>query len=188
MGIRLGYGSFYLLCSKFPGTRHWFKINEINSEITSLEEKVPNMGFINKTEAEIVKKLVEKFGIMKIKKDCIGVIAPYRAQIEYLTKSLSKYEGVEINTVDKFQGRENKIIILSFVRSGSKSESEIHSELLESINRLTVAVTRAQYKLIAIGCSRSLKTIPVTKKLIDYFKANKMTFTMSKGELKNVLP
>ena len=95
---------------------------------------------------------------MQYKKDCVGVIAPYRAQIEHLTTLLSAFEGVEINTVDKFQGRENVIIILSFVRSGQLGE-ELHSDLLESINRLTVAVTRARYKFIAIGCAQTLAKV-----------------------------
>lgn len=153
----------------------------------SLEEEVQNRGYINKMEGMIITKLVSKFSVMKVKKDCIGVIAPYRAQIEHLTTLLSSYEGVETNTVDKFQGRENKIIILSFVRSGSLSnDADVHSELLESINRLTVAVTRAQYKFIAVGCARTLSKIKVTSKLIKYVRDHDMMISLTREELQNI--
>ena len=101
-----------------------------------LEDNVEGLGYINKTEGVIIRKMVSTFSKLQIKKDCIGVIAPYRAQIEHLTDILQMFEGVEINTVDKFQGRENKIIILSFVRSGSIDE-EVHSELLVQLSNLT---------------------------------------------------
>ena len=135
----------------------------------------------------IIEALVSKFKAIQVRKDCIGVIAPYRAQIEHLTNLLSTYDGVEINTVDKFQGRENNIIILSFVRSGSLSnESEVHSELLESMNRLTVAVTRAKYKFIAIGCTRTLSKINVTNRLIKYVRENNMIVSLTHQELQDM--
>ena len=90
----------------------------INTEAgEKLEKNISSKGYVNETETKIISQLVEHFSVMKIKKDCIGIIAPYRAQIELLNEKMAKFEGVEINTVDKFQGRENKIIILSFVRS-----------------------------------------------------------------------
>ena len=90
----------------------------INTESgEKLENNISGKGFVNETETKIVSELVSQFSVMQIKKDCIGVIAPYRAQIELLNEKMANFEGVEINTVDKFQGRENKIIILSFVRS-----------------------------------------------------------------------
>jgi len=152
----------------------------------SLEESVENRGYINRTEGAIIEALVLKFNVLQVKKDCIGVIAPYRAQIDHLTNLLSSYLGVEINTVDKFQGRENKIILLSFVRSGSMDDSNVHSELLESINRLTVSVTRAQYKFIAIGCTRTLSKIDVTNRLIKYVRKNDMIVSLTKQELQDM--
>lgn len=49
----------------------------------------------------------------------IGVIAPYRQQLKTISGLLqsSVFTGVEVNTVDRYQGRDKSLIILSFVRS-----------------------------------------------------------------------
>ena len=49
----------------------------------------------------------------------IGVIAPYRQQLKTISGLLvgSEFKDVEVNTVDKYQGRDKSLIIVSFVRS-----------------------------------------------------------------------
>lgn len=50
----------------------------------------------------------------------VGVIAPYRAQVQHLRRLASQQQplkGLEINTVDQYQGRDKAIILVSFVRS-----------------------------------------------------------------------
>lgn len=157
------------------------------SEKLGLENKIEGRGYTNPTEVQIVKYLVKRLNVMKVKKDCIGIIgksfftafftkilAPYRAQIELLREKLESEEGVEIDTVDKFQGRENKIIIISFVRSIPDMDvDKLNSELLESVNRINVACTRAQYKLIFVGCKKTIEKIDITKKLVSFLEKNK---------------
>jgi len=139
-----------------------------------LENKIEGRGYTNPTEVDIVKYLVKRLNVMKVKKDCIGIIAPYRAQIELLREKLESEEGVEIDTVDKFQGRENKIIIISFVRSIPDLDvDKVNSELLESVNRINVACTRAQYKLIFVGCKKTIQKIDITNKLVSFLEKNK---------------
>src|SRR5690606_29105029 len=72
----------------------------------------------------------------------LGIVTPYRNQTCALQEA---FEGTEIkaDTVDKFQGRENKVIILSTV------DNEI-SEFTDNPNRLNVAVSRAQEQLILV--------------------------------------
>ena len=60
--------------------------------------------------------------------DDIGVISPYREQVRYLRDLTQKAEpiqigdltvdlgGVEVNTVDQYQGRDKSVIIVSFVK------------------------------------------------------------------------
>jgi len=101
----------------------------------------------------------------------MGIITPYRAQVDYL-RTLSEASVVleplkaliTINTVDAFQGQERDVIAISFVRSNEKSEVGF----LGDIRRTNVAMTRAKKKLIMIGDSATLGSNPFYVKLIDY--------------------
>ncbi|KAL1386056.1 hypothetical protein pipiens_012889 [Culex pipiens pipiens] len=104
----------------------------------------------------------------------IGIIAPFRAQVELLRRQfqlLKKfYESqkdtkdqavdVEINTVDQFQGRDKDVIFYSCTKSVDPDQPENKKaseyEVLEDHKRLTVAMTRAKQKLIIVGDTKSL--------------------------------
>lgn len=62
---------------------------------------------------------------------------------------------METSTIDRYQGRDKEVIILSFVRSNSKSKV---GKLLSDFRRLNVAVTRAKCKLIMIGSLSTVRT------------------------------
>ncbi len=101
----------------------------------------------------------------------MGIITPYRAQVDYLRKLAEASAVLEplqalitINTVDAFQGQERDVIAISFVRSNEKSEVGF----LGDIRRTNVAMTRAKKKLIMIGDSATLGSNPFYVKLIDY--------------------
>uniref|UniRef100_A0A8C4Q3P1 DNA replication ATP-dependent helicase/nuclease DNA2 n=1 Tax=Eptatretus burgeri TaxID=7764 RepID=A0A8C4Q3P1_EPTBU len=94
----------------------------------------------------------------------IGVIAPYRQQIQAvseLTTGRDWAQGLEINTVDKYQGRDKPAIIVSFVRSDQ-------GELLKDWRRLNVALTRAKFKLLLLGCTPALRNYEPIARLLDY--------------------
>ncbi len=101
----------------------------------------------------------------------LGIITPYRAQVDYLHKLAESSAVLEplhrlitINTVDAFQGQERDIIAISFVRSNDKSEVGF----LGDIRRTNVAMTRARKKLIMIGDSATLGSHPFYLDLIEY--------------------
>jgi superfamily I DNA and/or RNA helicase len=105
----------------------------------------------------------------------MGIITPYRAQVELLTKISESSTVLEplkkritINTVDAFQGQERDVIAISFVRSNSKSEVGF----LGDIRRTNVAMTRARKKLIMIGDSATLGSHPFYLQLIEYVQEN----------------
>ncbi|SMO72321.1 Protein of unknown function [Chryseobacterium rhizoplanae] len=72
----------------------------------------------------------------------LGIVTPYRNQTLALQRT---FQGTDIkaDTVDKFQGRENDVIILSTV------DNEI-SEFTDNPNRLNVAISRAKDQLILL--------------------------------------
>lgn len=127
-------------------------------------QKIGSTSRENYLEAKIVSDLVKKFLKIKAKKDWLGIITPYEDQVD-LIKSLLP-EGIEIHSVDGFQGREKEIIIISFVRSNKKREVGF----LDDLRRLNVALTRAKRKLILIGDSETLVSNKVFKKLIEFIK------------------
>ena len=61
---------------------------------------------------------------------------------------------MEISTIDKFQGRDKSIMILSLVRSNAHGKA---GRLLNDPRRINVAVSRAKHKLVLIGSSWTLK-------------------------------
>ena len=89
-----------------------------------------SFGRINKTEAQLtldtLQRYFEKIGKQRVLDERIdvGVISPYRAQVQYLRQQLRKREFfkpfrhlISVNTVDGFQGQERDIIVISLVRS-----------------------------------------------------------------------
>lgn len=107
----------------------------------------------------------------------IGVIAPYRAQINYLRdqtedqhpllRELLHRRHLSINTVDGFQGQERDIIVLSLTRSNGTGEIGF----LSDIRRMNVAMTRARKRLIAVGDSATLSANPFFREFIAYVEA-----------------
>jgi superfamily I DNA and/or RNA helicase len=79
-------------------------------------------------------------------------------QIENIQESSTitslKQEGLELSTIDRYQGRDKAVIILSLVRSNPNGKT---GRLLQDIRRLNVAMTRAKFKLIIVGSFSTLK-------------------------------
>jgi superfamily I DNA and/or RNA helicase len=106
----------------------------------------------------------------------IGVIAPYRAQINYLQDKvehtpqlheLVKKRQLSIGTVDSFQGQERDIICISMVRSNDKGEIGF----LADIRRMNVGMTRARKKLIMVGDSTTLSLHPFFADMLAYMES-----------------
>ena len=105
----------------------------------------------------------------------IGVIAPYRAQINYLKDTIEENEALSgllqhrmlsVGTVDSFQGQERDIIAISLTRSNNHGEIGF----LSDIRRMNVGMTRARRKLLIVGDSSTLSAHPFFKELLAYVK------------------
>ena len=97
----------------------------------------------------------------------LAVIAPYDAQVQKLRQLLADVPGVEIDTVDGFQGREKEAVIVSLVRSNERGELGF----LEDIRRVNVAITRARKKLVVIGDGATITRHPFYEGFIKYTQA-----------------
>lgn len=136
-----------------------------------------NFGRINRAEAELtlqtLQQYLEKIGKQRILEESIdvGIISPYRAQVQLLRKELRKRELfrpyrhlLTVNTVDGFQGQERDIILISLVRSNDGGDIGF----LRDLRRMNVAITRARMKLIILGSSETMTSHPFYKKLYEY--------------------
>ncbi|OWK58527.1 putative helicase Mov10l1 [Lonchura striata] len=108
----------------------------------------------------------------------IGVIAPYRKQVEkirFLLRSID-LEDVKVGTVEEFQGQEYMVIILSTVRSQKVViDDEKHSlGFLCNPKRFNVAITRAKALLIVVGNPHILVKDPCFCALLEYSLMNRV--------------
>ena len=99
----------------------------------------------------------------------IGIISPYREQVEYITDALQedpllKDRPITVNTIDGFQGQEREVIYISLVRSNSKSQIGF----LKDTRRMNVAMTRAKKLLVIIGDSGTIGRDKFYEKFLNY--------------------
>ena len=107
-------------------------------------------SYSNDEEVRVVNEIVNKLIECNVNARKIGIIAPYRAQRNKLHERINK-DGMEINTIDAFQGREKDLIILDITGTSKHTLKFIGNR-----HRLNVAVTRARKKLIIVGNYRSI--------------------------------
>ncbi|KAF6109582.1 hypothetical protein HJG60_010845 [Phyllostomus discolor] len=176
---------FYADYSESPWLIGAFEPNNpvcfLNTDQVPAPEQVEKSGVSNITEA----KLIVFLTLIFIKAGCnpsdIGIIAPYRQQLKIINDLLARSSVgvVEVNTVDKYQGRDKSIILVSFVRS---NQDGTLGELLKDWRRLNVAITRAKHKLILLGCVSSLNRYPPLGKLLCHLNSEKLIIDLPSGE------
>ncbi|KAI9208347.1 P-loop containing nucleoside triphosphate hydrolase protein [Polychytrium aggregatum] len=121
----------------------------------------------NEGEAQLVVKHVEGLVRAGVPDTEIAVISPYNAQVSYLKTLLSEaYPGMEIGSVDGFQGREKEAVVISLVRSNDQREVGFLSEP----RRLNVALTRPKRHLCVVGDSETLSINPFLKRMVAYLE------------------
>jgi hypothetical protein len=103
-------------------------------------------SIINPRQGRLTSELV-RFVIESTNLTSIGVITPYRQQVYLIRNLLSSKMGLEIDTVDAFQGREKEMIIFDCVRAGGVEGIGFLSDQ----RRLNVALTRAKRAVWIIG-------------------------------------
>jgi superfamily I DNA and/or RNA helicase len=88
----------------------------------------------------------------------VAVISPYDAQVQRLRQLLAARveEGLEVDSVDGFQGREKEAVVVSLVRSNDLGEVGF----LSDVRRMNVAITRARKKLVVVGDSATVARHP----------------------------
>ncbi len=120
---------------------------------------------LNPHEADLARRKVQALLECGLQPADIAVIAPYAAQVRLL-RELLPVPGLEIDSVDGFQGREKEAVVISLVRSNPRGEIGF----LRDIRRTNVALTRARRKLLVLGDSATLGRHPFYQRMLDYFE------------------
>uniref|UniRef100_A0A8D3DWQ4 RNA helicase n=1 Tax=Scophthalmus maximus TaxID=52904 RepID=A0A8D3DWQ4_SCOMX len=146
--------------------------------VTGVDERESSSpSFFNRAEVEVlmdyVKKLLQthgKKGLATIAPRDIGIIAPYRKQVQKIRQALNKVEKdlnivnmktLKVGSVEEFQGQERRVILVSTVRSSSSYmdfDTQFQLGFVKNKKRFNVAVTRAKALLIVVGNPRVLNT------------------------------
>ncbi|AET40886.1 DNA/RNA helicase SEN1 Ecym_7029 [Eremothecium cymbalariae DBVPG len=127
------------------------------------QQNAKTMSYVNYDECQVSIEMVDKLLRLYEKKvdftGKIGIISPYREQMQMMKKAFRSYFGgtiftyIDFNTIDGFQGQEKEIIIISCVRA---DDSKNNVGFLKDFRRMNVALTRAKTSLWILGHHKSL--------------------------------
>lgn len=142
-------------------------------------------SWANTDQIRAVYQFIEKLLRSGVTSKEIGVITPYAGQKSELISrmySVPEYRGIEIASVNQFQGREKEFIIVSTVRSNKKASIGF----CDDARRINVALTRAKCGLIIIGSKMTLQGNGGNQldsgwgKLIQFYDKSKCLFREDK--------
>ena len=126
---------------------------------------------INQRQIDVIKAEIIPQQNLDIKNGNIGIVTPYRNQTNALQTAFAG-TNIKADTVDKFQGQENDIIILSTV------DNEI-TQFTDNANRLNVAISRAIEQLIVVISDKDVQTDSNIGDLVRYIEYNNFTIVES---------
>jgi ATP-dependent RNA/DNA helicase IGHMBP2 len=129
-------------------------------------QEADSLSSHNPGEVQVVRLLLEALGTLGVPPDSIGVITPYAAQAAKLSQELAPLLdlGLEVDSVDGFQGREKDVVVFSAVRSNHQGEVGF----LADPRRLNVALTRARRKLLVVCDSATVTSDATWRALVDH--------------------
>ena len=148
-------------------------------------EKKENYSYYNENEIFTIFGIIYKLEKIGVPMKDIGIITPYNAQklkLQFDKFNQKKYDDLQIESVDGFQGMEKEYIVISTVRSNLSGGIGFVS----SPKRLNVSLTRAKRGVIIVGNAECLsKRNGIWRDLIAFYKSKNLIF---KGPLSNLEP
>ncbi|XP_057892164.1 NFX1-type zinc finger-containing protein 1 isoform X1 [Melospiza georgiana] len=159
-----------------PSVLEYENIKGVSTNIFFVEHEVPEQeiqegkSHQNPHEAHFVVELCKYFLCQGYEPSQITILTTYTGQLFCLRRLMPAkiFEGVKVHVVDKYQGEENDIILLSLVRSNKEGRPGF----LQIPNRICVALSRAKKGLYCIGNMRMLGKVPLWNKIIVTLRQN----------------
>lgn len=127
---------------------------------------------VNQRQIDVIRNEVIPEQKLNLSDGSLGIITPYRNQTNALQNAFKEF-NVKADTVDKFQGQENEVVILSTV------DNEI-SEFADNANRLNVAVSRAIDQLIVVVNDTDTLNDTNLGDLVKYVEYNNFSIVKSR--------
>ncbi|XP_066055411.1 NFX1-type zinc finger-containing protein 1 [Chamaea fasciata] len=166
----------YQKLENHPSVLKYENIKGVSTNVFFVEHEVPEQeiqegkSHQNPHEAHFVVELCKYFLCQGYEPSQITILTTYTGQLFCLRRLMPAkiFEGVKVHVVDKYQGEENDIILLSLVRS-NKAE---RPGFLQIPNRICVALSRAKKGLYCIGNMRMLGRVPLWNKIIQTLGKN----------------
>ncbi|NXO35213.1 ZNFX1 protein, partial [Locustella ochotensis] len=166
----------YQKLENHPSVLKYENIKGVSTNVFFVEHEVPEQkiqegkSHQNPHEAHFVVELCKYFLCQGYEPSKITILTTYSGQFSCLRKLMPVkiFEGVKVHVVDKYQGEENDIILLSLVRSNE----EERPGFLQIPNRICVALSRAKKGLYCIGNMRMLSKVPLWNKIIQTLRKN----------------
>jgi len=128
-----------------------------------LDHRQPGQRSVEEANAvaDVVEDLVRRHGVPPAE---IAVIAPFRAQVRLMRtaiqhKQLADADDLTIDTVERIQGQEREVVVLS-LGAGDPAETRKRGAFHLSLNRLNVALSRARTKAVLVGSSHAFRALP----------------------------
>ena len=120
---------------------------------------------VNLGEIQVISELVEILLKKGLDQEHIGIIAPFRGQVAEISRTLSSHKKVVVDTIDRYQGSDKEVIILSLC-------TVVSPNLLEDSRRFNVALTRAKKKMIIVGKIPNKDSISQFSDLFSHIENN----------------
>ncbi|NXS38068.1 ZNFX1 protein, partial [Pomatostomus ruficeps] len=166
----------YQKLENHPSVLEYENIKGVSANVFFVEHEVleqeiqEGKSHQNPHEARFVVELCKYFLCQGYRPSQITILTTYTGQLFCLRKLMPAkiFQGVKVHVVDKYQGEENDIILLSLVRSNK----EERPGFLQIPNRICVALSRAKKGLYCIGNMRMLGKVPLWNKIIQTLEEN----------------
>ena len=138
----------------FRWPRDGWNVAMVPVEDRAGERSAQGTSYANDAEADVTAQVAEDFLRGGLRPSEIGVISPYSAQVQLLRRD-RRLQGIEVNSIDGFQGREMEVILLSCVRTRGMG-------FFADPRRANVALTRAKRGIVVIGNRHALGSNPTS--------------------------
>ncbi|NGM67674.1 AAA family ATPase [Natronolimnobius sp. AArcel1] len=135
--------------------------DSLHDPVTFVDVEGDGSRYTDSAEAARIAELIETYEAAGLERTDIGVIAPFRAQVSEISKHVP--EDVAVDTVDRFQGSSQEVIIVSFTATGT-----LEGPIFEDYRRINVALTRPKRALVLVGDGTALASEPVYKRMLEW--------------------
>ncbi|WP_247002086.1 AAA domain-containing protein [Halosolutus gelatinilyticus] len=134
---------------------------ELRDPVAFVDVEGDRSAYTDSEEAARIAELIAAYEDAGLDRSEIGVIAPFRAQVSEISRHVPA--DVAVDTVDRFQGSSQEVIIVSFTATG-----RLEGPIFEDYRRINVALTRPKRALVLVGDSRALASDPVYERMLEW--------------------